>query len=127
MIAIASSLPTVLGPTEFAIARGLWAGLRGLNYIGMIEFAWFVDRSWRGDELLIAPHFQGVVWDVSEPRLAAARRCFSGGLDGTVPLLCRRVDDLAGALSYAVKAPCYGYSAGRDLARTNRRNAARAG
>jgi hypothetical protein len=96
-----------------AIKRRLWAGLRGLNYIGMIEFAWFVDRGWRGDELLIAPHFQGVVWDVSEPRLAAARRRFSGGLDGTVPLWCRRVDDLAGALSYAVKAPCYGYSAGR--------------
>jgi hypothetical protein len=79
----------------------------------MIEFAWFADRSWHDGERLIAPHFQGVVWDVSEPQLAAVRRCFSGGLDGTVPIWCRQVDNLAGALSYAIKAPCYGYSAGR--------------
>ena len=98
-----------------AIKRRLWAGLRGLNYFGMIEFAWFADRSWQGNERLIAPHFQGVVWDISEPRLAAARRRFTGGLDGTVPLWCRQVDNLAGALSYAIKAPCYGYSAGRPL------------
>ena len=81
----------------------------------MIEFAWFADRSWRDGERLIASHFQGVVWDVSEPRLPGARRRFSSGLDGTVPIWCRQVDNLAGALSYAVKAPCYGYSAGRPL------------
>ena len=98
-----------------AIKRRLWAGLRGLNYFGMIEFAWFADRGWHDGERLIAPHFQGVVWDISEPRLAGARRRFSGGLDGTVPIWCRQVDNLAGALSYAVKAPCYGYSAGRPL------------
>jgi hypothetical protein len=95
-----------------AIKRVLWAGLRGLNYFGMLEFAWFADRTWDG-ERLIAPHFQGVVWDITEPVLTGARRRFSDGLDGTYPLWCRQVDDLAGALSYAIKAPCYGYSAGR--------------
>jgi hypothetical protein len=98
-----------------AIKRALWNGLRGLNYWGMIEFAWFCNRSMAEypGHPLIAPHFQGVVWDIDDRVLDTARRRFSGGLDGTHPLWCQRVTDLAGALSYAVKAPSYGYSAGR--------------
>jgi hypothetical protein len=93
----------------------------------MIEFAWFADRGWHDGERLIAPHFQGEVWEISEPRLAGARRRFSGGLDGTVPLWCRRGWTIWPVRSATPSKRRATVTRLADLARTGRRNGARAG
>jgi hypothetical protein len=90
------------------------ASLKGLNAIAAVEFAYY--HNVRHDEdgvdgRLFAPHVQGVVWGGStraeRDALAAA---FAGGIAGSHGVERRSIDDLFGAVAYAIKAPMYGYS-----------------
>ncbi|MCK5778778.1 MAG: hypothetical protein KAH11_08305 [Rhodospirillales bacterium] len=92
------------------IRRRIWQGLRGFNYIGLIEFAVF-DNVREGNGKLLAPHFQGILWNVEITKDDASRayRTFDGGMDGTHGLWVEKLTNFFGALSYAVKLPAYGY------------------
>lgn len=91
------------------IKRKYRLGLKGYNYIGMIELAYFKNAEHDGGEL-IAPHFQGIMWgELTRKDKKALNKKFSGGRNQATGFYSRKVYNLAGAVSYMHKLPVYGY------------------
>lgn len=93
-----------------SIRRDIWHGLRGINYVGMVEFALFQNVAF-GHGRLVAPHFQGIAWgeNLDARSTRKSRKFFRGGLNGSNGLWVKKITNKFGALSYAVKLPAYGY------------------
>lgn len=86
------------------ITKELRKGLKGLNYIGLIEFAYFRKKD------LIAPHFHGLIWgELTKDREDQLNALFSGGRKGAKGFVAKKVYNLVGALAYCTKPLYHGY------------------
>ena len=90
------------------IKRKIWKELRGLSYIGMIEFAYFTNIR-QGHGRLITPHFQGILFnEMDRSKSDQVHAGFAGGIFGAVGFYQRKISNFLGALNYSVKQPAYG-------------------
>lgn len=91
------------------IRRKVMRLLKGLDYFVNIEFAVHCDIK-RDGGYLITPHIHGIVWgrDI-ERRIAPIRGLFRGGMDNATGVNLQAAYDVAGAVTYMVKAPMCGY------------------
>ena len=93
------------------MTRRLQRGLKGLHWIGMIEFAVFNDSAdVKGGKYTIAPHFHGIMWgELEKERELQLNKFFRGGAKGADGFRASKVTDLVGAVTYCVKLLSHGY------------------
>jgi len=104
------------GRIEYQVRRGL----KGQNYIVVIEFEVFRNVRHHADPapgslaayadhgITIAPHIQSLVWGGEVSRRIRAN--FAGGIFGAPAIKVMKVYDFPGALRYMGKPPCSGRS-----------------
>jgi hypothetical protein len=101
------------------IKNDFQVGLRGFNYIAVMEFAIFEEEEFRDIKRpndkgwLISPHLQGVIWKdggITKKDLEDFKPKFSGGRWGATGFDHEPVWDISGSVSYMHKLPLFAYS-----------------
>ncbi len=95
--------------------------LDGMNFIAMVEFAYFIEQKKHGKIIqkarhtdggeLISPHLQGILWsnELTKKKKIQLNEAFSGGRNEADGFYAEKMHNIIGAVGYMTKLPTTGY------------------